>query len=137
METVQKLKTSSIYEDKCSYSRAVCAGGFIFVSNTAGRNKETKIISEDIKEQTEEVFVNIEAALSALDSNLSEVVFSRVFIQNPEDIEAVMEVIAEKFRGIDPATTITCPPLGSTVYKVEIELTAFRGASTSLKKRIN
>ncbi len=40
----------------------------------------------------------------------------------------VMDVIGEKFRGIDPATTVTCPPLGSTVYKVELEVTAYRGA---------
>jgi hypothetical protein len=41
----------------------------------------------------------------------------------------VMPLIGQKFRGINPASTVTCPPLGSTVYKVEIEVTAYRGAS--------
>ena len=40
-----------------------------------------------------------------------------------------MTVVGEKFRGIDPASTVTCPSLGSDIYKVEIEVTAFRGAS--------
>ena len=39
-----------------------------------------------------------------------------------------MTVVGEKFRGINPASTVICPPLGSTVYKVEIEVTAYRGA---------
>ena len=42
---------------------------------------------------------------------------------------AVMGLIGEKFRGVDPASTVTCPPLGSTVYKVELEVTAYRNAS--------
>ena len=53
---------------------------------------------------------------------------SGVFIQNPDDVPTVMAIIGEKFRGINPASTVTCPPLGSTVYKVELEVTAYRGA---------
>jgi hypothetical protein len=54
---------------------------------------------------------------------------SRVFIQDPTDTHTVMEYIGSKFIGIDPATTVTCPPLGSDTYKVELEVTAYRGAS--------
>ena len=42
-----------------------------------------------------------------------------------------MQLIGEKFKGINPATTVTCPPLGSTVYKMELEVTAYRGAATA------
>ena len=70
----------------------------------------------------------IETALAAVDASLADVINSRVFIQDPADVPRVMDVIGEKFRGIDPATTVTCPPLGSTVYKVELEVTAYRGA---------
>ena len=89
------------------------------------------MIPEDALEQTEQVFSNIEAALAAVDSSLADVVFSRVFIQDPEDVHAVMQLIGEKFKGINPATTVTCPPLGSTVYKMELEVTAYRGAATA------
>ena len=67
--------------------------------------------------------------LAAVDASLGDVVFSRVFIQDPADVPVVMGIVGEKFRGINPATTVTCPPLGSTVYKVELEMTAWRGAS--------
>ncbi|GAB7531092.1 RidA family protein [Pseudomonas sp. 3A(2025)] len=129
MTQITKLKTGSKFEEMASYSRLVAVDNWIYVSNTAGRNPQTKEIAEDLTEQTHQVFANIEAALAAVDASLADVVCSRVFIQNPEDVPQVMNIIGEKFRGIDPACTATCPPLGSTVYKVELEVTAYRGAS--------
>lgn len=129
MTKIVKVKTGSKFEEIASYSRVVAVDNWINVSNTAGRNPDTQEIPEDVIEQTEQVFQNIERALAAVDSSLADVVMSRVFIQNPEDTHKVMEFIGTKFRGVNPATTVTCPPLGSTVYKVELEVTAYRGAA--------
>ncbi|MNO73336.1 Enamine/imine deaminase [compost metagenome] len=136
MTQIIKLKTGSKFEDMASYSRLVAVDNWIHVSNTAGRNPQTQVIPEDVIEQTHQVFANIETALVAVDASLADVICSRVFIQDPADVPRVMEVIGEKFRGIDPATTVTCPPLGSTVYKVELEVTAYRGASRAEVKLI-
>ncbi|MDO6682830.1 MULTISPECIES: Rid family hydrolase [unclassified Oceanobacter] len=129
MTQILKLKTGSKFEEIGSYSRLVAVDRWIYVSNTAGRNPHTKEIPEDVLAQTHQVFSNIETALAAADSCLADVVFSRVFIQDPADVHAVMGLVGEKFKGINPATTVTCPPLGSTVYKMELEVTAYRGAS--------
>ncbi len=131
MTQISKVKTGSIFEEKASYSRIVAVDNWIFVSNTAGRNPQSKEIPEDISEQTHQVFANIEQALAAVDASLADVVMSRVFIQDPQDVPTVMAIIGDKFRGINPASTVTCPPLGSTVYKVELEVTAYRGASAA------
>lgn len=131
MTQITKVKTGSIFEEKASYSRIVAVDNWIFVSNTAGRNSQSKEIPEDISEQTHQVFANIEQALAAIDASLADVVMSRVFIQDPQDVPTVMAIIGDKFRGINPASTVTCPPLGSTVYKVELEVTAYRGASAT------
>ena len=40
-----------------------------------------------------------------------------------------MALIGDTCRGVDPASTVTCPPLGSTVYTGELEVTAYRNAS--------
>ena len=136
MTKIVKVKTGSKFEDHGSYSRIVAVDNLIYVSNTAGRNPETQQIPEDVTEQTHQVFANIERALAAVGASLGDVVMSRVFIQEPADTMAVMTVVGEKFRGIDPASTITCPPLGSTVYKVEIEVTAFKGAATGEVEKI-
>lgn len=129
MTQITKVKTGSIFEEKASYSRIVAVDNWIFVSNTAGRHPQTKEIPEDICEQTHQVFANIEQALAAVDASLADVVMSRVFIQDPKDVPTVMAIIGDRFRGVNPASTVTCPPLGSTVYKVELEVTAYRGAS--------
>lgn len=129
MSKITKVNTVSAFEEKGSYSRLVAVDNWIYVSNTAGRNPKTKLISEDVLEQTQQVFDNIEAALTAIGSSLADVVMSRVFIQDPADTPVVMDFIGQKFKGINPATTVTCPPLGSQIYKVELEVTAFRGAS--------
>lgn len=129
MTRIIKVKTGSKFEVMGSYSRLVALDNWIYVSNTAGRNPVTQEIPADVSEQTLQVFANIEAALAAIDASLKDVVFSRVFIQDPDDVPTVMAIIGDKFRGINPATTVTCPPLGSTVYKVELEVTAYRGAA--------
>ena len=129
MIEIVKLKTGSRYEDLASYSRLVSVDNWIFVSNTAGRNPLTQEIPEDVTEQTEQVLANIERALQAVDASLGDVVASRIFIQDPSDTPAVMAKIGERFRGVDPAMTLTCPPLRSAVYKVELEVTAYRGSS--------
>ncbi|MFD3241613.1 RidA family protein [Rahnella perminowiae] len=128
MTQITKVKTGSKFEERGSYSRIVAVDNWIFVSNTAGRDPRSNVIPDDVTEQTLQVFANIEMALAAVGATLSDVVFSRVYIQDPKDVASVMEIIGAKFRGINPATTVTCPPLGSTVYKVELEATAWRGA---------
>ncbi len=136
MTKIVKVKTGSKFEEIASYSRLVVVDNLIFVSNTAGRNPDTQLIPEDLIEQVEQVFKNIERALASVDATLADVVMSRVFIQDSADTAKVMEFIGTKFRGIDPASTVTCPPLGSDVYKVELEVTAYRGASKAEVERV-
>lgn len=136
MTKIIKVSTGSVFEQKASYSRAVAVDDWIYVSLTAGRNPQTKIIPEDICEQTRQVFINIEAALRTVDATLNDVIFSRVFIQDPQDVPAALDIIGGKYSGIDPATTICCAPLASPDYKIEIEVTAFRGASQAAIQRI-
>ncbi|MFS3135363.1 Rid family hydrolase [Gluconacetobacter sacchari] len=129
MSTITRVATRSPYEAMGCYSRAVAVGDWIFVSNTAGRHPETGEIPEDVREQTVQVFANIQRALRAVGAGLADVLVARIFVQEPKDVPVVMGVVGETFRGIRPAATVTCPPLGGTIYKVEIEVTALRGAS--------
>lgn len=131
MTEVVKIKTGAPAEERGAYSRVIAVDNLIFVSNTAGRNPETKLIPTDLAEQTRQVLANIERALASVDAVLEDVVAARVFIQFPEDVDAVMEAYADRMRGIDPTLTLTSPPLGSPEYKVEIEVTAYRGVSSA------
>lgn len=130
-----KLKSGSIYEEKESYSRLVCIDSWILVSNTAGRNYKTRAISADPVEQAKQCFDNIEGALKAVGSELADIVASKIFIPDVNDIPAIMAYVGERLKGIDPQRTITCSPLGSAEFKVEMEMTAYRGAGKAQVER--
>ena len=136
MTEVIKVKTGNKFEEHGSYSRIVAVDNRIFVSNTAGRNPRTKEIPADLAEQTNQVLDNIAAALASVDACLGDVVAARVFVQFPADVMTIMTTYGERMRGINPTLTMTCPPLGSAEYKVEIEVTAWRGASKADVKEI-
>lgn len=123
-----KLKSGSIYEEKESYSRIVCIDNLILISNTAGRNYKTREISSDPVEQAKQCFHNIEGALKAVGADITDIVASRIFIPNPDDVPLIMAFVGEKLKGIDPQRTINCIPLSSPEFKVEMEMTAYRGA---------
>lgn len=129
MVDVIKVKTGNKFEEHGSYSRLVAVDNLIFVSNTAGRNPRTKEIPTDLAEQTNQVLDNISTALASVDAVLEDVVSARVFVQFADDINDVMTAYGERMRGINPTLTMTCPPLGSAEYKVEIDVVAYRGAS--------
>jgi enamine deaminase RidA (YjgF/YER057c/UK114 family) len=128
---VTKVKTGNPFEDKESFSRVIVVGDWIFTSNTAGRNPRTKVMSELAHEQASRAFDNIDAALKAVGSSLADVIRSRVTIPDPADVAAVMAVVGERFRGIDPVSTVTCAPLALDYLKFELEVTAYRGAGSS------
>lgn len=135
MTAITKIKTGSTFEEKESYSRAVVVDNWIFVSNTAGRNYATREMASNAVGQIHQAFANARAALQSVDATLEDVVRSRVFIPYIEDVPEVMAVVGEYFRGIDPASTVTCSPLGGPDYRAEIELTAYRGAGQLPQER--
>lgn len=47
-----------------------------------------------------------------------------------------MECVGAAFKGIEPASTVTCSPLGSDEYKLEIELIAYKGGGSQQQTRI-
>jgi enamine deaminase RidA (YjgF/YER057c/UK114 family) len=128
--TIVKVKTGSPFETKAGYSRVVAVGDLIFVSNTAGINYQTRVMPPDAAGQARQCLANISGALAAVDATLADVVATRVFVPNSEDWDAVVDVLGEHFRGIDPTSTFTASPLAGA-YLVEIEVTAYRGAGSA------
>lgn len=137
MVEVIKVKSGSLYEEKESYSRIVAVDNWIFVSNTAGRNYKTREMSTDPVEQAKQSLSNVEGALKSVGASLADVIMSTVYIPNPEDAPSVMAYVGERFKGIDPARTVLCSPLGNTDFKVEIEVTAYKGVGTAEAKYLN
>ncbi|MCL7466061.1 Rid family hydrolase [Phaeovulum sp. NW3] len=124
-----KIKSSSVYEEKYSYSRAIVIGDWVLLANTAGRNHATKVMPATALEQIKQTVENIEKALRGAGAELDHIVRARIYIPNLEHHAEVLTWWGERFRGIDPVVTITACPLASAEYLVEVEVTAYKGAT--------
>ena len=136
MSKVVKVKSGSKYEEMHSYSRVVAIGDLIFVSNTAGIDYTTRHISDDAGEQCAKALQNVERALASVGATLADVVKVTRHVPNRADNQKVAEVIGRTFKGIDPAGTHLATPLGSDIYRVEIEVIAYRGLKDMPEERL-
>ena len=70
------------------------------------------------------VIDKIEAAIISLGGSLSDVVRTRIFVNNIEDWEPVARAHGSRFVGINPANTLVESKLVGDGYLVEIEAEA-------------
>jgi 2-iminobutanoate/2-iminopropanoate deaminase len=107
------------------YSQAINASGLVFVSGQlALRPDHAEIVSDDIGEQTEQVFDNLEAILEEAGSSLDRLVKTTVFLTDLGDFAGMNEVYARRVGEPFPArATVGISQLPSGA-KVEIEAIA-------------
>jgi enamine deaminase RidA (YjgF/YER057c/UK114 family) len=136
MVEVTKVRSQVPSEARDSYSRVVVVDDWAFVSITAGVQVTPRHVPHDPAEQAHKMIDNVQASLEAIGFELGDVVKAQVIIGHPRDFEAVIAVFGERFRGIDPANTVHCAPLGSSDLRVEMEATAYRGVAKAQQKRV-
>ncbi len=107
------------------YSQAIKANGFVFLSGQIPLVPETmQVIEGDIQAQTDRVFANIAAVLTAAGSALDKVVKTTVFLADMNDFTAMNEIYARYFGDHRPArSTVQAARLPRDV-RVEIEVIA-------------
>jgi enamine deaminase RidA (YjgF/YER057c/UK114 family) len=122
--TRRLISSGSKFEHEMGYSRAVVDGDWVFVAGTTGFDYESMSIAEDIVQQTEQCFKNIQGALRQAGADLVDVV--RVnYILPKTDRFAECWPIMRKYRGeIRPAATMICAGLVDPRMHIEIEVTA-------------
>jgi 2-iminobutanoate/2-iminopropanoate deaminase len=107
------------------YSQAIKLGHFVFVSGQLGlRPGESDFVGDGIAEQTEQVFANLGAILTAAGTGLDRLVKTTVFLANLGDFAAMNEVYARHVGSTPPArSTVEVSALPSGAL-VEIEAIA-------------
>lgn len=107
------------------YSQAVKAGGMIFLSGQIPIDPATgQFVSDDVAEQTEQVFKNLQAVLEAAGSSLANVVKTSVFLADMNDFAVMNEVYGKYFTSDYPArATVQAAGLPKGA-KVEIDCIA-------------
>jgi 2-iminobutanoate/2-iminopropanoate deaminase len=87
-----------------TYSQAVRAAGFVFVSGTGPQNPVTgKIVGETIQEQTRQCLKNVSAILEAAGSSLERVVSVTVILLEEADFAGMNEEWIKWFPMNPPA----------------------------------
>jgi 2-iminobutanoate/2-iminopropanoate deaminase len=107
------------------YSQAIKANGMIFCSGQIPIDPATgNFISEDVAEQTGQVFKNLLAVLEAAGSGFDKVVKTTVFLADMNDFAAMNEVYSKYFVENKPARATVQAARLPRDAKVEIDCIA-------------
>ena len=122
---VSRVSSESPWEPLAGYSRAVRANGFVFVSGTTGFGADGRMVGESAKEQAEQAARNVTLALKAMGSGAAKVVRTRIYVLDPNDAPAVLEVHRRHFGAARPAATlVVVKGFVDPKMRVELEVTA-------------
>jgi enamine deaminase RidA (YjgF/YER057c/UK114 family) len=124
--TRKLISSGSTFERDIGYSRAVVQGDWVFVSGCTGYDYSKMTMPEDLLEQAEQCFRNIEAALKQAGASLKDVVRATYILPNASDFEKCWPVLRKHFGDIRPACTMISAGLAQPGMKIEIEVTALK-----------
>jgi enamine deaminase RidA (YjgF/YER057c/UK114 family) len=121
------ISSGSTFEAQIGYSRAVAVGEWVFVSGCTGYDYAKMTMPEDLLEQTEQCFRNIEAALKQAGASLKDVVRVTYILPDASQFEKCWPILRRHFGEIRPACTMISAGLAQPSMKIEIEVTALKG----------
>jgi 2-iminobutanoate/2-iminopropanoate deaminase len=107
------------------FSPGVIAGGLLFVSGQASVDAQGNIVPDTFEGEFRRALDNVTKILHAAGSELSDVVQTRNYVRDPQDLAAFNQLYREYFRAPFPARTtiVNCLP-ESLRYEIEVVATA-------------
>ena len=124
------ISTGSRFETDYAFSRAVVDGDWVFVAGTTGMNYDTGEIPDDVVEQAEQAFRNIERVLAEAGASIDDTARVQYTVTDRADMIAVAPVLAKWFGAARPAATAVIAGLIDPRMKIEIEVTVRRNAAS-------
>ncbi len=121
------ISSGSPYEGEFAYSRAVVQGDWCFVAGTVGRDRLTGDLPESAEAQARNALATIVWALEQAGFAPADVVRTVIHLPDPADHPAIAPALRAVFGESRPSNTTVCTPLLRPEWKIEIEVTAFRG----------
>jgi enamine deaminase RidA (YjgF/YER057c/UK114 family) len=122
--TRRLISSGSTFEKEIGYSRAVVDGEWIFVSGTTGFDYSKMTISDDLLEQTDQCFRNIEMALKEAGSSLKDTVRVTYVFPVAADFEKCWPVMRRYLGDVRPAAMMISAGLSDPRMLIEIQITA-------------
>lgn len=116
------VKTEQAPQAIGPYSQAIIVDKWLFSSGQISLTPSGELVQGDIEAQTEQVFRNLKAVLSAAGASLADVVKTTVFVQDLNDFARLNAVYERSFGEHKPArSTVQVARLPRDVL-VEIEI---------------
>jgi enamine deaminase RidA (YjgF/YER057c/UK114 family) len=122
--TRQLIGSGSQFERDMSYSRAVVDGEWVFVSGTTGFDYATMSISDNLADQTEQCFKNIQSALTQAGAGFADVVRITYVLPDAARFPDCWPVLRKYLGAVRPAATMISAGLTDPRMQIEIEVTA-------------
>ena len=105
-------------------------GDGIFVSGTTGFDYDRMTISDDLLEQAEQCFKNIEAALGEAGASMRDIVRVTYVLPHAADFPKCWPIFRKYLGQIRPAAMMISAGLSDPRMRIEIQVTARRGSGT-------
>ncbi|PZQ47743.1 MAG: hypothetical protein DI556_16130 [Rhodovulum sulfidophilum] len=122
------ISTGSPFESEFAYSRAVVQGDWCFVAGTTGYDYKSMSMPADPGAQAANALATIAGVLEEAGFTMKDVVRTVIYLVDPADHPAIGPALREALGEVRPANSTVIAALVRPEMKVEIEVTAFRGA---------
>lgn len=120
-----RVLSGSKWEDIAGYCRAQRVGNRILVSGTTATAGFDRVVApQDAGAQTTFILDKISASLTALGASMDDVVRTRIYITDVNDVEVVSAAHGRIFGTLKPANTLVVVAQLIGNYRVEIEAEA-------------
>lgn len=108
MKELERIRLpGTIAEPMSHYTDAVLAGGFLWISGMLPTDADGNLVGKgDVVAQTEQVFRNIEAVLTAAGLTFAQVARVTVYLRNVDDRPLINPVRRKYFGESRPASTL-------------------------------
>jgi enamine deaminase RidA (YjgF/YER057c/UK114 family) len=125
--SIERFGSGGPWEQAVGYSRAVRAGGFVFVAGCTGV-ADGEVVEGGPYEQTRQACRNVEAALAQAGATVAQVVQTRMYVTDIAQWEAVGRAHAEAFGAAPPVSAmVRVAGFIDPRMVVEVEAVAFVG----------
>lgn len=132
----QRLNSGGLWEDAFGYSRAIRTGDRIVVSGSTATVDGAVLHHGDAAAQMELALDHALDAVTALGGSLGDVIWTRMYVVNRPDFDAVGRVHAQRFAEVRPAATmVLVAGLLDEEMLVEVEVEARVGSAKPYGQR--
>lgn len=100
---MRKVETKNAPQAIGPYSQGIIVNNLFFSSGQIPLTAEGKLVEGGIKEQTHQVFKNLQAVLESAGASFETVVKATVFLKSMNDFQEMNEVYSEYFSIHKPA----------------------------------